>query len=771
MNEFRNEPAALACGLLAAALTFPSAGLAQRPAGWHDPQATLRFELNVSQRPSHAAAGFLVDIPDGGLLPEPAVETRVFSAAGTPVESRTLWHNPAGSLTLIIADPGDARTFTVYVQPARQYRLWTPDSGLAPGPVLVTDPTQASLSAAAALAGLGRVHPAIHSIRKAGVEQAPLSIGGDETGRPRPASFYLLAHLVSSDPGRTWVAPFTLDGTGEVRINGRTITPRERIDKWGGTGDWAEIAPGPNRLEVLHAAPGTADFFTRQTGGLMYLTWRTPNATMQELGGVRSDAVAMPGTSRLETRLLQAREIMRSGEATLQRAETQDGRPVAIIGHTGGKPYWFGDEPPLLVYTFEARAPAASTHYTWTFPGGITMTGPQADWILPGFQEHQVMLTARNAAGETSTRYRLYGFSTRRTSLDQAGDRRDFRRALRLMAEAVPPGHRAVTDWNPAIWRTLLRTAEPGKGTPLLQALFTRHPEALKRQLALHELEALQDLFLDAIVRINDRDAMEWVRHFLTATVEPRRREELTIRAAEIYMHYRNEPDAAEQILRSVLRREQTDTQRFLHIRLGDLALLRGDLNQATRHYADVQNHSRIRRSVADRHVASEAGGTLTGRPLIGATMDRARSDDWKLQALVDASASESIRSLLDQGHLLEAREMLRLWERDLPLSKISADFIILESRFYRALDDPVRAVSMLRAFCETVEASNALPGAAPLLLTLMREAGEAPETIRRHGQRLRKMLEFHPVAEDLDRLMRQLPATAVARKEVLPDE
>jgi len=755
--------------LLASGVT--GSGLTAAAAAWRAPEAALRFELTVARRPTHPEAGFVVELPDGGLLPGPAVTTRAFTAAGQPVDSYTLWHNPARSLVVVMAAPAGVRDFTVYVEPARQYRLWSPETGLAPSAIIATDPTQASLAAAGTLAGLGRVPPPVHFINKPGVQQAPLSLAGDETGRPRPASFYMLAHVTSADPGRTWVAPFTLDGSGEIRVNGRALTPQARIDKWGGTGDWAEIKRGPNRLEILHSAPGTQDFFTRRTGGLVYLTWRTPNATMQELGGVRSEDVPMSGTSRMETRLLRDNEILRSGDFTITRGRARDGRPLALLRHAEPKPYWFDDETPLLAYTFEAIDPQPDVRYTWTMPGELTASGPRIDWLLYGFRDQHVTLTAESPAGKTTQRYPLYGFSTRQTSLNDAGDRRDFRRALRHMAEAAPVNSRAFAALDPTIWRTLLRTAEYGKGVPLMRVLFTRHPETLARRLAPDEREALEDLFLDSLARIDNRDAVEWINRFHTATDDRRRREELTIRAAEIYMHYRQDTEAADRILQSIVRSGRDDAQRILHIRLGDLALLAGDLNEATRRYAGVQNHSRIRRSVADRQHAAEAGGRLTGRPVIGAGMDVARADDWKLQALVDAAASESVKSLLNQGYLLEAREMLRLWERDLPLSKISADFIILEARFFQAADDPVRAVGMLRAYCSTVDTAPMLHEAAPLLIELMIAAGEPPAAIRETAERLRKRLEFHPVSEQLGRLMQRIPATARSRGEVSVDE
>jgi hypothetical protein len=214
----------------------PCVGLrAQAPEGWRVPEATIRFDLNVTTRPSHASAGFFVELPDAGLLPTPAPLTQVFTDRGQPVESYVLWHSPGRNLAIVVADHGGSGDLEIYVRPAPRYRLWTPDSGLTPSAIVSTDPTTASLEAARSLAALGRVGPAVHHINKAGVQRAPLSITGDETGRPRPASFYMLAHVVSRDPGRTWIAPMPAAGvSSEVRVNGQALARQKRIDKWGG---------------------------------------------------------------------------------------------------------------------------------------------------------------------------------------------------------------------------------------------------------------------------------------------------------------------------------------------------------------------------------------------------------------------------------------------------------------------------------------------------------------------------------------------------------
>lgn len=755
---------------LALAMVFFSLALQPAAAEWHVEAAPIRFELELGRRPSHAAAGFFVEIPDRGLLPGPAPLTIVITPDGKPLDSYVMWHSPESHLSLVFSDPGRRQDrVLVYVRGGRDYRIWTPESGLTPSAILTTDPRVADMSAARSLARLGPVSYPVHHINRPGTRRAPLSIGGDHTGRPRPASFYMLAHLVSRDPGRTWIAPFTSQGSGEILVNGKAIVPRKRIDKWGGTGDWADIKKGPNRLDIFHASPGSGRFGSR---GQVYLTWRTPNASMRELGGVRSENVPMSGTSRMETRIIRDNEIMRSGAGSVRSVSSRDNLPIALARFGAPKIFWFGDETPLLVYRFQAMTDGnpEDTLYRWDFDQEITVDGASAYWILPGLRESRVRLVAANDQGRTATETPFFAFSRRSTSIERDSDRRDFRRAMLAMAEAYPPGHRTVADWDQSYWRNLMRVTEINRGYDLQLALFGHHGDALRANLSADQYARLQDLFLLSAIRRHPRESLNLLGRFasgsgagsgtgagmllrpgessrtglsgrfssFSASRQPGRHEHFAILAAEVYMHYLDDLDSAERVLRNLTSRENTPGQRLVRVRFGDLAMLKKDLNLATRYYAEAQNMARTQRS-------RDVGRTSP-------------TGDWRGGALLDAAASENVRALLAQGELEEAWQTLRRWEKDMPMAKIGGDFVLLESQLYNRLGDQVRALSMLRAFMDTVESSNFLPDMAPMFLELMLETGQDPGETRDYAERLRKRLEFHPVALHLDLLLIDIP-------------
>ena len=129
---------------------------------------------------------------------------------------------------------------------------------------------------------------------------------------------------------------------------------------------------------------------------------------------------------------------------------------------------------------------------------------------------------------------------------------------------------------------------------------------------------------------------------------------------------------------------------------------------------------------------------------------------DWKKKAVMDAAASETVQSLIDQGFLLEAKRALSVWERDFPLSKISSDFILKEARFYMAVEDWVRAAAILEAYCEQVDASSFIPPSVEALLKCKVMLNEPKDGLNEFCKKMKRKLEFHPVGQKIDELVRK---------------
>lgn len=731
---------------------------------WHVEKAPLRFTLRLTGRPTHGSCGYFAHLPDGGILPTPYPITRVVTSSGKAVESYALWHSRMGGLVMVFEDPGSAGDVHVYVEPSSRLRLWSEETGMTPSAILCANPTSGSLSAAKQLAALGRVGDTVHAINRAGAPRAPLCVEGDHSGRPRPCAFYLLAYLVTSDPGKTWIAPFIMDGQCEVRIDGAAITPAKRIDKWGGTGQWVEMSEGIHRLDVYQAVSGTGDF-SGGGGGLMYLTWRTPKATMEELGGVRSEKVPMSGTSRMETRVLRENEIARSGSCAIRSAETQDGKPVARVGLRATHNYWMEGEDPILIYELSALSDGnpENTKYQWSFEGGGEAGGKSLSWMFPGHRENRVRLRA--TAGEMGSEcvYPFYGFSHARTSLNSDTDRRAYRKASLDMFEAFPADSDPSAAFGPAYWNNLFRTLELGKGYALFLHFFSVRSKMIRERLSPERQALMEDLFLEFAPRVDRGEAIEWTRTFQRESRDATRKRELKITEAEIHMYYTGNTNAARTLLKA-LAEGTGETAERARIRLGDLAFLAGDMDLATRYYSDVQNRVRLRKTVmakrsADAAVpapAAPAGPTRMGRTMDDVAARRGwsvgssgggsmPSADWKLGALLDVARAEQIRTLIEQDELLDAWDQLREWEIQFPLSKVSGDFLLHESSLYMKMQNWRRARPMIEAYCRLVDASSFMADAAESTFTCMTQMNETGPALKDFAKEMSKKLENLP--------------------------
>ena len=761
-------------------------GPAEAAGEWRVPQAELRFTLKLTRKPTHTSAGYFVTLPDGGVLPGRFPVPTVMATSGKvasgarrrradpaeelgEIESYTLWHSKEGGLSIVFADPGkQVKAVDVYVTGWTKPKLWNSETGLTPSALLCTDPTKASMPTARGIAKPGSVGPTVHVRNKAGIRQAPFSIGGDDSGRPRPGSFYLLSYLNVTDPGKTWIAPFVIDGECELRVDGAVLRPKRRIDKWGGTGQYVDLKAGLHRVEVLQTAPGTGPYSSHgKKGGLMYLTWRPPGATMKELGGVRSKKVPMSGTSRMETRLIQDREIVRSGTCTLMGALGRDGTPVACILARPAQTFWFGNEMPLLVYELRALTGAqpAGTTYQWSLPGGSRVAAESLRWLFPGFRENRVTLTATTGKQTTRCVASFFGFSTTRTSLASGLDREAYREAFTTMLEAGPTDPDPAAGWDTAYWNNLIRTSEMGHGYPLLHNLFTVRRETVRKRLGPVQMAALEDIYLDMLQQREPKEAMVRIDELLTAKPGAIRRDALLIRKAEVLMFYLNDRESAARGL-ATLAEAKGEMAEWARIRLGDLAFLDGDFNKATGYYAGVQGTARMQRNRLDRLVTEDLLKTDPANNKKGDQPGQARptageppapgeilpfdGSNWRVGALRDVSNSENIRKLIDGGFLLEARQALREWERGFPLSKISGDLLLVKARYHMKLGDWMRARVMLEAYCREVDASSFLPDAARLLITCVEEMKTPRHEIRDLIEKVKKRLEYHPVAKEL---------------------
>lgn len=749
-------------------------------ATWHVKEAPIRFTIGLRGRPTHPSAGYFLHLPDGGILPRPFPLTHVVDANGTELKSYALWQNPETGLGIVFETPGSSGDVYIYVTGSEELNIWTPKSGLTPSALLCADPRHGTMEAAKNLAKLGVVGSSVHFRNRAGGAGAQLCIQGDLSGRPRPCAFYMLAYLDTKDPGKTWIAPLVFSGKSEVRIDNQTIVPKKRIEKSGGTGQWMELSSGLHRLDIFHQCGGSGGWSTKR--GVMILTWKTPNTSAEDLGGKRPSDLSSPGTPMWASRHLYRDEIARSGRCTIRKIQSQHGGPVAHFRLQATHNFWFGNESPVLIYkltAFTAGNPK-KTQYTWSFGDEARATGKETSWFFLGRREHKITLTAVSGSKQSQCSIPFYSFTTVRTSMNNPAVREAFITTCLDVFRAYPDDIDPTAAWDKSMWNNFFRNMELGRGHALLAHIFTKRWNSLKGKLSPAKQELLEDLFVSSAQYLDPANTLKWVSRFEKSAATSQRRGMLKLTRAEILMYYLKDLDAARKLIQPMIR-ASGELAEMAKIRLGDIEFLARDLNEATRLYGEVQNRVKHGQKNAERTGSGLRGGLARSKKELPAQRKRdaklaargsygksTRVADWKIGAIRDVSASETVRSLIEQGFLMEAKEALRAWEREFPLTKISGNYILMEGKFYMALKDYVRTRSMLEAYCDQIDASSFIPPALKALLQCMMFMNEPDEVLTKYSEAVKKRMEFHPVADEIDALLKIIKTGEVKRESTI---
>jgi len=391
---------------------------------------------------------------------------------------------------------------------------------------------------------------------------------------------------------------------------------------------------------------------------------------------------------------------------------------------------------------------------SWTFPEGATVEGSQVKWIVPGLRDGKVKMTVKSGQFISSSNIPYFGFSTQRTSLENAAHRSLFRNTLADMLAVFPKSPDPISFWTDAWWNNIFRTVEGGEGEALLSRLFQDHFDAVRKRLAPAQMSILEDVFLDVTLRDYPDQNFNWLKKFFAGTTDLARQNELRFREGELHMYYLNDRKKAETLF-NLLVAARGEIGERAKIRLGDLSLLGGDLNKATSFYADVQNRARMVRNTASAPVGATVAKQLLAGGSVSVSQSVSRSaPDLKGGALQEVSLSENVRTLIEGGFVLEARQALEAWETEYPLNKISGDFILREAGIYIKMKDWKRARPMLEAYCREIDASSYLPDAVSSLILCVQASGADPGSIREIVEKVRDRLKFHPVASQLEKFL-----------------
>ncbi|MFO7937873.1 MAG: hypothetical protein R6V06_09755 [Kiritimatiellia bacterium] len=756
------------------------AAAADVSAEWQVKDAPVRFVAELVREPTHDSAGYFLRIPDGGVLPGPRPESVVFDESGEPLESAILWYNKNTFCSLVFQAPAAGSTAIIYFRSGKRMNLWTPETGITPSALLCETPGSRKKSAAQKMSDLGPM-----SSQSRFVNQGWNC--GEWDGKPIPLATwewrmggnaaYILAYIDVDAPGPTWIAPQIRRGNMDIHIDGKTVKLKKKNEKLGGIGGTVNLSRGLHRVEMFCYNAKSRGGQAHPTGPMMF-TWRTPETTVEELGGPRSEDLRYPGTPMCESCIIDFERIVKSGECRIRSASSQSG-PVAVFQYEPKDVFWLDGEVPLLACAFKARTSGNpdETRYTWRFEQNKEALAEGADmsWLLQAGRFTEVTLVAEAGRKRSVATCLIYPHTDIESSMDDPETRFNFKLACYNMLKAFPENKDPTADWGPSMWNNFFRVLDLNTGNLLLEYLVTERWDFIKSKLSPERKTLIQDIFLFSMTLKDPEDALKWVAKFAGREFSAGRSAVLKLKQAEIFMYYLDNPDRARKIITPLLRRSG-EASEWAGIRMGDLEMLCGNLNKAIQRYGDVQSRSKglseemVPKTLSSLTPASKKRLSEMKEPAVNIMAKELNSkkwerranrnensvtDDfvpmtepadvpaWKLAAIRDVAASENIDVLIDQGFFLEAYRALQLWERALPMSKINGDYILREAQLHMALKDYKKARKSLSAYCEQVDVSNFLPEAMSMIKRCMIEMNESDAAIEKYVKEVMNRTAF----------------------------
>jgi tetratricopeptide (TPR) repeat protein len=689
-------------------------------------------------------------IPDGGILPRDMPGTVVVDGNGGELKHGCLWHDPEQSMALVFAPPAAGKSVYVYARKATKLVEWAPATGLVPGTIAYMKPGGEGLEAAY---DLKQRFPPGKGVYFAVLDSPGL--GALPQGLEGPFSDYILGHLVTTDPGKTWMAIETSAGAVmELTIDGRRMNPTKEFPQLSGSqGEWFTLKDAPCRFEIVDRRPVAAS--------RVQLAWKPPHAKPSELGGMNP---VYPKTTMWAARPILPAECVRSGEGKVTHARFADGSPVPAFSVAPRSYVWL-DETPVVLYSVQAEPfdNPQETVYEWEFDNAVRLAGARsALWLFEANRDCRVELTARQGkTARTAVRvFRSFCSGTMRADLNNGGTEDELRTAFLNMVAASPLGADPTAGWSASIWALFHRVLDPVRSRPLLAEVFKTRWQAMSKTLDEKRRWAIEDMYFDMLVSSDPKEAMNRALSFEKA--DARRRGHWQLKRVELFMYYMDDLDAAEKLLRlSAAQASAPDVR--IQIRSGDIAFLRGNYAEATRVYAMVQNrvnHTKeagvgvaeggetVPRNKRERRIAKGAGVSLPVPASI---------EDWRVGAVRETAVSENVRTLIQQERYSEAKAALEEWEGEFPLSKLSADYLVVEAKLLMKLGNSKQGARTLIEYCKAVDSSTYLPEAMVTALSCMTDAGASDAALNDFVEDIKRRFKNHPLSADADGVMARL--------------
>lgn len=710
----------------------------------------MRFKAGITGHPTHPSAGYIVELPDGGILPKPGPGLTVMDEEGNKLEHGCVWHDPENGMALVVQAPGGKQYYGkyiyVYAKKAPQIRVWTPDSGLTPSILVYARSPGAGLQSAQELAAQFPQGKGVYFGKVADV-----GLLCDPTGQQRRFCDYILGYVITSDPGNTLVALRSM-GPAELLIDGKKLKLELKLNKPAGVGEWINLSQGLHRVEALHSSLGAGD---KQ---YVQVFWKTPGMPASALGALEG------GAAQWAARPIEDSECVQSGESRIVEVRSADGAPVAVFDLKPQEYFWFAENS-VILFHFSARTHdnPKDTGYTWDFGNGTRAQGEEVSWLFEGGGgRYSVALEAASGQARSTCSRAFDGYCSGSLKSDinsrHTCDR--YRNALFNMFNACPLEKDPTSGWSKSMWDLFFRLTEPGRGNALLAHIFTKRWDAISAKLSVEDRWKLEDIFFAMACPVDAQEALKWIARFEKKEKDRERLLHWKLKTVELLMYYLDRLEEAGKLAGSIAAGASPNATRA-QIRLGDIALLAGDYEEAARIYGQVQN--RVKHGKA---AGGGAGQEQKGRadPSRKAPLETKpavpQAADWRIGAVRDSAVSETTAQLIEQEYYSEAVKNLTDWEMEFPLSKLEGDYIVTESKFLMGAEDYKRPLRSLTAYCKAVDMTNYLPEAMRTALFCMLKLKEPDEKVEKFLVEMKTRFKHHPIAQEAEDALNDLKGT-----------
>ncbi len=710
-----------------------------RRADWAVPDAALRADVVIRERPADPDLGVYVQLPDGGLLPKfPVADVR--DADGQPLESLVLWHTPADALGLVFRPPAaKAEQVTVYIRAAPALLPRPAASSLKPSLFVFTRSGNPSLDNAKKMAS---EWPPAQGATAGQIDR--IGIRWNPFGPDDHFSSWFTGWFKLDKRETVYLATISDEGS-EIHLNGALHAA------WPGIHDRTEGAQGKfGKRATLDPGWHRIDYFHFEVTGdqEMCLVWKR-----------EGDGDKLP--------YYMEKVWGKTGRADPVRLTAADNRAVGwVSGNLHADGYLWLANNPVHLHTLSCNGvrPAADLKIAWDFgQGRVVENAASCPWLVVGGAAAvpTAVLTVTSPAGVSRQTFRLTSFVTpRKHTLNKAADRLLYRQTFLSLVQAVPKDKNPCAAWTGDLWATLVDILDTYKGGPILMELFNRGWPSVQA-LPKEQRHVLEDRFAETLRLAQDTaKQLDWIDRFEKNDRDRGRQFRWREERISCHLYDQGDIEAARRAARFMrdAANSPEEIQRAV-LRLGDVERLAGDRDQAARFYADAQERYRSRNrlgtSVAggqpkfqsSRPVKAGESPNKSPQPLRSVVQDLKRSDAWKLYAVNDAAQSSTIRTYLDQDAVAEAFATLTQWENDTPMSKIGGDFPMTEARVYAYVGDFRRAAAILAAYRRADLMTSQLPEAMDLHLEAMMQLKRFQEA-RTLAEEALKRFPGLPVAE-----------------------